>query len=177
MRAFSRAEKCQAEKRRCIGASTKSRRILLPSFYTNINYRKMARATRRTTPRAPLRALRSRSLGAGTRNDNGPGSRASSRVQNVVQAAAGEAANAGEVVDNRNRSNNRGDQVDLKAMRVEQARIRLEGKVPGYAKYTLYLPWLRFVRQSFGQSCRILLGSSTGDFGRHARLRELLFLS
>ena len=86
----------------------------------------MARATRQST--------RSRSLGAGTRIDNGPGSRASSRVQNVVQAvvAAGEAANAGEVVDNRNRSNNREDQVALEAMRAEQARIRLEGKVPGY---------------------------------------------
>ena len=93
----------------------------------------MARSTRRTTPRAPSRALRSRSLGAGTRNDNGPGSRASSRVQNVVQVAAGEAA-TGEVVANRNQNNNREDQavVDLEALRVEQARIRLEGKVPGY---------------------------------------------
>ena len=85
----------------------------------------MARSTRRTTPRASSRALRSRSLGAGTRNDNGPGSRASARAQNVGQVAAGGAVAAEEAAVNRNQNNNREDQAaaDLETMRAEQARI------------------------------------------------------
>ena len=82
----------------------------------------MARSTRRTTLRASSRALRSRSLGAGTRNDNGPGSRASARAQNARQVTA-RAIAAEEAAVNRNQNNNREDQAvaDLKAMRVEQA--------------------------------------------------------
>ena len=77
----------------------------------------MARATRRST--------RSRSLGARTRNDNGPGSRASARAQNVGQVAAREAVAEGEVVVNRNQNNNREDQAvaDLETMRAQQAQI------------------------------------------------------
>ena len=77
----------------------------------------MARATRQST--------RSRSLGAGTRNDNGLGSRASARAQNVVPGAAGEAVADGGAAVNQNQNNNREDQAaaDLETMRAEQARI------------------------------------------------------
>ena len=80
----------------------------------------MARSTRRTTPRASSRALRSRSLGAGTRNDNGPGSRASARAQNV----SGEVAAGGNAAI-QDQNSNREDQAaaDLETMRAEQARI------------------------------------------------------
>ena len=96
----------------------------------------MARSTRRTTPRAPSRALRSRSLGAGTRNDNGPGSRASARAQNVGEVAAG-----GDAV-NQDQNNNREDQAaaDLETMRAEQACIQMEGRIPGYKSGDLLSP-------------------------------------
>ena len=121
------AEKCQAEKRRLYWCDYNPENIeiviqnFIHQYQTTIVT--MARSTRRTTPRAPTRALRSRSLGAGTRNDNGPGSRASARAQNVGQVVAGEAVAAEEAVVNRNQNNNREDQAvaDLEAMRVEQA--------------------------------------------------------
>ena len=94
----------------------------------------MARATRQST--------RSRSLGAGTRNDNSPGSRASASAQNIGQVAAGGAVAAEEAAVNRNQNNNREDQAvaDLETMRVEQAQIRLEGRVPGYKGGDLLSP-------------------------------------
>ena len=81
----------------------------------------MARSTRRTTPRAPSRALRSRSLGAGTRNDNDPGSRVSARAQNV----GGEVAAGGNAANQNQQNNNREDQAaaDLETMRADQACI------------------------------------------------------
>ena len=83
----------------------------------------MARLTRTTTPIAPSRALRS-SLGAGTRTDIGPGSRASARARNVGEVAAREdAANQEPQAQGPQAQGNKG--ADLETMREEQAQIRL----------------------------------------------------
>ena len=100
----------------------------------------MARSTRRTTPRAPSRALRSRSLGSSTRTDNGPGSRESDRAN---AGAAKEDAAAGNVA-NQNPDNGREAEGNINTyiqqMRDEQAQICLEGKFSGYKAGELLTP-------------------------------------
>ena len=75
----------------------------------------MARSTKGSTPKAPARALRSGSLHTGTRTDNGPGSRESTRASrndDAEEAPAGAAANQDDDLEEL-------DDMDLQTVREE----------------------------------------------------------
>ena len=91
----------------------------------------MPRSTRgNPLDEAPARALRSGSLGTGTRTDDGPGSRASARAGAPRRDGANE--NPAEAVANQDGDPEEIDDVDLETMREQQADLRLSGRIAGY---------------------------------------------